>query len=302
MMIIVTRNMIQLIFLITVLNAIFSCSFTSLTDTEINETKKYALLIGGGTEKCNDHESFYTNIKYVFNSLKKLGYNDEDVTILFLGGKTSYHPIVEGEATKEKFIDELNFLSSIIDSNDTLLVFRSGHGMLELRFDEYDNFPIHDNALKNDNLKCSGTVAVMNFPDGQLSCFEFQELLGRIGAKQVVIILNQCFCGQFSDIVTALPKTVVVTQTSGVEHGFYQTRKTMIWKHKEWPFVKCFFDGFFQNNVEGKKQSVFDAFQYMLRCNPNVEGIGIQADRPLLKEHPKIKYGCDLKMGSVYIH
>ena len=51
----------------------------------------------------------------------------------------------------------------------------------------------------------------------------------------------------------------------------------------------------------GEKKSVFDAFQYMLSCNPNIEGIPIKADRPLLKETPMIKYGRGLRIGTVYI-
>ena len=39
----------------------------------------------------------------------------------------------------------------------------------------------------------------------------------------------------------------------------------------------------------------------MLECNPNVKGIAIKADRPLLKEYPQIKYGSGLTMGNVYI-
>jgi hypothetical protein len=301
-MIISTRNIMQLIFLFIVLNTICACFYTSTTGTKTNEAKKYALLIGGGTKESDNYESFYNNIDYVANALKKMGYDDEDVKILFFGGKTSFRPVVEGDATKEHFVYELNRFSNIIDDNDALLIFRSGHGMLELIFEENDQFPNYDNAHNAANLKFSNPEAVMNFPDGKLGCFEFQELLERIEARQIVVILNQCFCGQFADIAVNLPKAVVVTQTKEVEHGFHQTRKTMMWKHKEWPFVKCFFDGFLQTDKKAEKQSVLDAFRYMLKCNPNIEGVGIQADRPLLKEHPKITYGNELAIGAVYIH
>jgi hypothetical protein len=298
----VTKNILPLVLLLSVFHVMSSCFSASIKKTGNNRAEKYALLIGGGTEECNNYESFYKNIEYVFGSLKKLGYGREDVTVLFLGGKSSLHPIVDGNATKKNFIDELSRFSCIMDTNDSLLVFRAGHGMLELIFEESDELSDFEDNFESNNMKCTGTVAVMNFPDGELSCFELQELLGGIDAKQIVIILNQCFCGQFAEIALHLPKAVVVTQTKEVEHGFHQARKTIKWKHQEWPFVKCFFDGFLQHHLNRKKQSVFDAFQYMLRCNPNIRGIGIQADRPLLKEHPKIAYGSDLKIGSVYIH
>ena len=286
-----------------VLSIIAGCANTErITEREKNEHKKYALLIGGGITESDNFESYYKNVEYAANTLKKLGYCDEDITTLFFGGKTANHPIVEGNATKENFIYELRHLGQTIDSNDSLVIFRTGHGMVELKCEKHDKFSDYENRFGTESIKCAGTVAVMNFPDGNLSCFEFQEILGRIKGKQIVIILNQCFCGQFTDIAMNLHKTVVVSETRETELAINQTRKTIRWRYIEWPFVKCFFDGFLQySDTTGKKQSVFDAFQYMLRCNPNIEGIPIKADRPLLKENPKIKYGRELKIGTVYI-
>jgi hypothetical protein len=288
--------------LMSIVQMTLACSLISTQGWEKNEPKKYALLIGGGCTECDTFASFYTNIEYVYKTLKRIGYHDGDIRVLFHGGKTQYHPIVEGGATKKNFIDELNKLGNIIDSNDSLVIFRSGHGMIELLCKKYDKFSDHENHLGNESIKCAGTFAVMNFPDGNLSYYEFQKILGKIKAKQIVIILNQCFCGQFTDIAMNLQNVVVVCETSETELAINQTRKTMRWKHNEWPFVKCFFDGFLQGDAKEKKQSVFDAFRHLLKCNPNIEGIPIKADRPLLKENPTIKYGRGLKTGTVYIH
>ena len=298
------KSFSRIIFKISlVLSIIAGCATTErITEREKNEHKKYALLIGGGTTEGDNFESYYKNVEYAANTLKKLGYCDEDITTLFFGGKTANHPIVEGNATKENFIYELRHLGQTIDSNDSLVIFRTGHGMVELKCESFDKFSDYENRFGTESIKCAGTVAVMNFPDGNLSCFEFQEILGRIKGKQIVIILNQCFCGQFTDIAMNLHKTVVVSETRETELAINQTRKTIRWKHNEWPFVKCFFDGFLQYGTTGKRQSVFDAFQYMLRCNPNIEGIPIKADRPLLKETPMIKYGRGLRIGTVYIY
>ena len=110
----------------------------------------------------------------------------------------------------------------------------------------------------------------MNFPDGNLSCFEFQEKLGRIKGKQIVIILNQCFCGQFADIAMSLDNTVIITETEESEMAIKVKRKTLRWKHDEWPFVKCIFDGFSQKRTKEEKKSVFNAYQYLLICNPYI--------------------------------
>jgi hypothetical protein len=296
------RNTFPFMVLMGIALIVSVSSSISIPDRKKNEPQKYALLIGGGVTERDNFESFYTNIEYGSNTLRKLGYCDADIKILFYGGRTPYHPIVEGNATKENFIGELRYLRKKIDSNASLLIFRSGHGMVKLAFENFEKFPDNKLGFEIEKMKYAGTEAVMQFPDGELSCLEFQELLGSIKAKQIVVILNQCFSGQFADIAKNLDRTVVITETKETEFAINQTRDTLRWKHNEWPFVKCIFDGFLQNGAKGKKQSVFNAFQYMLKCNPNIEGIPVQADRPLLKENPQIKYGSSLKKGTVYIN
>jgi hypothetical protein len=267
-----------------------------------NKPTRYALLIGGGVNSCNNFNSFYKNIEYVANSLKQMGYSDENVKILFYGGKSSDRLLAEADATRKNVIDEIKNYEEIIDSNDSLLIFRSGHGIIELVFEEYGILPIH--RLVPDNLikKIKGTAAVMSFPDGQLSYLEFQERLGRIKAGQIVLILNQCYSGQFTEIATKLDKTVVVSETGEVGIAFFSNRNTERWNYKVWPYVKCIFDGFLSCNGGKCKKSVHEAYTYMLSCNPNVEGLPVKADKPLLRETPQIKYGRGLKKGSVYIN
>ena len=280
--------------LMSIIKVVSACFVPYKQEIKKIETKKYALLVGGGTDEYHSFESFYSNIKYVFNVLVELGYIEKDIKILFFDGKIQNHSIVEDSATKKNFIYELNRLEGIIDSNDSLLIFRSGHGMVDFYDEKYGQlFQSED---------CCGTVSAMDFPDGCLNCFEFKERLNRIKAKQIILILSQCFGGQFADIVIKLPNTVVISESKETGLAFHQNRKTLRWQHSEWPFVKCFFDGFLKSESTLKKTSVFGAFQYMLECNPNIEGIPIKADRPLLKEYPMIKYGRDLKQGFVYIN
>ncbi|MEX1347506.1 MAG: hypothetical protein AB1Z31_07255, partial [Desulfobacterales bacterium] len=217
---------------------------------------------------------------------------------LFFGGKTANHPIVEGNATKENFIYELRHLGQTIDSNDSLVIFRSGHGIVKLILEKYPN---NEQGLGIERIKCVGTEAVMRFPDGDLSHLEFQEILEKIKGKQIIVILNQCFAGRFTDIAMSLDNTVIITETEESEMAIKLKRKTLRWKHDEWPFVKCLFDGFSQKSTKGIKQSVFNAYQYLLICNPYIKGVPIHADKPLMKENPQIKYGSSLKKGAVYI-
>ena len=259
----------------------------------------YALLIGGGMTEDDNIKCFYNSTEYAYHTLIKLGYRDRDIKVLFYGGQTPNHPIAEGDATKDTFLTELRLLGDTIDSNDSLLIFRSGHGTIKLVFERFQNG--NDNPSIH-NMKSIGTMAAMRFPDDDLSRFELQDILKEINAKQIIVILNQCFSGQFTQIVDHLDNTVVITETRTTEMAIKDNRKTLRWAHDEWPFVKCFFDGFLQNSTNGQKQSVFNAFQFMRRCNPNIEGVPISADRPLLRENPQIKYGKSLRAGNVYIH
>ncbi len=293
------RKTAHLITLMVFIQIVSACSFVSPSEKNYNVPQKYALLSGGGVTEGDNFESFYNNIEYAYKSLKKLGYRDEDIIILFYGGKRPNHPVVEGDATKENFIEELGHLEYRIDSNDSLLIFRSGHGKHELEFEKFSN---NEHRFGIISMKYVGAKSAMRFPDGDLYQYEFQEILGKINGKQIIVILNQCFSGQFADIALSLDKTVMITETIKTEMAINDIRKSLRWKHDEWPFVKCLFDGFLQSGIKGEKQSVFNAFQYMLRCNPNIEGISIQADRPLLKESPQIKYGSKLNKGTVYIY
>ena len=272
-----------------------------IPENKPNEPIMHALLIGGGTAEYENTNYFYKNIEYAASSLKQMGYDDRYVKILFYGGRSSSRPLVEANATKINVIAELRHYEIIMDENDSLLIFRSGHGIIELVFDKYDILLVDEKASDKVSKKIIGTAAVMNFPDGSLSYIQFQEILGRIKAKQIVVILNQCYSGQFTEIATNVENTVIVSETDEVGIAFCSKRKTKRWKYEIWPFVKCMFDGFLSANYSGQKNSVLAAFEYMLLCNPNVEGVSIKADRPLLKEAPQIKYGKGLTKGAVYI-
>jgi len=293
------RKTVYLMLLMGIVQVVSVCSIISIPERKNNKSQKYALLIGGGITEGDNFESYYKNVEYAANTLKKFGYCDEDITTLFFGGKTPNHPIVEGSATKKNFIEELSRLGDIIDSNDSLVIFRSGHGMVKLILEKYSN---NEHVLGIESIKCVGTAAVMRFPDGDLSHLEFQEILEKIKGKQIIVILNQCFAGRFTDIAMSLDNTVIITETEESEMAIKLKRKTFRWKHDEWPFVKCIFDGFSQKKTKGEKQSVFNAYQYLLICNPFIKGVPVHADRPLLKENPQIKYGSSLKKGTVYVN
>jgi len=250
------------------------------------EPEKYALLLGGGTNNQNNFDSFYANIAYVYDVLRQLGYKKKNIKTLFLGGVAPSRPIVDGEATKKRFLTELENFAKVILPTDSMLLFRSGHGTIELIFDE--------------NMEKSvGTMAVMQLSDGTIDPIELQTKLDKIDARHIMLILSQCYSGQFTEIADNVDNVVVVTETDALGYAIHQTQMKTGWKYEVWPFVKCLFDGFIHKNSGRPSQSLAHAFQYMLKNNPNIIGVPIRADRPLLKESPQVRYGSKLSEGTI---
>ena len=296
----ISKRRFSIIFIGLIL-VVFYFVYLTIPNDKSDEPIMFALLIGGGTADFDNHSSFYKNIEYAASSLQQMGYDDKYVKILFYGGKSSSYPLVDDEATKRNVIAELRRYEKIIDEKDSLLIFRSGHGIIELVFEKYSILAPNGKATEKVSRKVIGTAAVMDFSDGSLSYLQFQESLKRIKAKQIILILNQCYSGQFTEIASNVDNTLIVSETDEVGIAFYDKRKTKRWRSEVWPFVKCMFDGFLLSNYAVQQKSVFAAFEYMMLCNPNIEGLSVIPDRPLLKEIPQIKYGKGLTKGEVYI-
>ena len=95
------------------------------------DPKKYALLIGGGTTEENSFPSFYDNIKLFNETIKKKGFEDENILILYHKGPNKQYPLSEGKATKETVKKALEELANKIEPQDKLVIFRSGHGYID---------------------------------------------------------------------------------------------------------------------------------------------------------------------------
>ncbi len=181
------------------------------------------------------------NILYVHQTLKKLGYKDKNIKILDNADKLK-SILVEGDATKKNVLNELKKLSKRINTNGSLFIFRSGHGIIDLVFKNHEIQLKNETVSKRINKRVIGTEAVMVFPDGHLSFLEFQNKLSKISGKQIVVVLNQCFGGQFKNIAKMLDNILIVSETDEIEIAFNINKKGT--EGSIWPFVKCICDGF----------------------------------------------------------
>ena len=172
-------RIVFLILLVITISIVTVYSFYPSVNSANNESQKYALLIGGGVTELDTYDSFFKNIEYASNALIKLGYQEEDIKILFYGGQKPNRSIVAKNATKQILLDELSHLENTIDSNDSLVIFRTGHGSIDLVFENHETLSNIEHAHAFDRFKCVGTTSVMRFPDGVLSCREFQKSLAR---------------------------------------------------------------------------------------------------------------------------
>ena len=65
-MTVIILNIVKIIILMSIIESISACFFINTQWFKKNEPKKYALLIGGGTNESDSFESFYKNIEEVY--------------------------------------------------------------------------------------------------------------------------------------------------------------------------------------------------------------------------------------------
>lgn len=91
----------------------------------------YALLFSGGVNAANAHARYWNDLKYMYQTLKKAGYSDDKIVVVYKDGNP-------GDATGEVIVDypasiagvdnAFAFLAGKLDGNDQLFFFATNHG------------------------------------------------------------------------------------------------------------------------------------------------------------------------------
>jgi hypothetical protein len=275
-----------------------------------NPQERYALLIGGGYSPNTDYNSFYANIFHVYTKLVNAGFKAENIKVLHYKGQSKNRPIVDGDATKGQIDDAVDFFASIVDENDIFLLFRSGHGTVEVIYEKY-GIVSEDNPIpaEETNIKSLGTIAVMQFQDGIWTYLEFADRMKKINSNISLVVLNQCYAEEFVKVSQIVENTIIITETASYEFAFNMPKTqdgTDIWE-----FVACIFEGLLASpehtanfnviDIDGdNKASVQEAFKYQIECNPNCKGMRIH-EQVYIQETPHLGFGPKFKDRQVFI-
>lgn len=91
----------------------------------------YALLFSGGVNSGNAHARYWNDLKFMYMTLKKNGYTDNNIVVIYKDGAPGDavgDMPVDYAATSTGINDAFAFLKGKMDSNDQLLFFATNHG------------------------------------------------------------------------------------------------------------------------------------------------------------------------------
>src|SRR3989338_7396138 len=97
---------------------------SALTQEQHNERRKYALILNG------DYSDLHKgNVTESYNSLKYLGFEDENIYILSSNTpRTENNFTISAHATKDNLPKVIEHLEKRLDNNDLLIIYMTGHG------------------------------------------------------------------------------------------------------------------------------------------------------------------------------
>jgi len=103
------------------------------------------------------------------------------------------YTLIDSDATRQNFQQALNDIGRTIDGDDTLVIFFSGHG---------NRVPRADGP---DSADPDGMDETMELYDGALLDDELADMLDRIEAGIILLVMDSCFSGGFSKDIISKP-------------------------------------------------------------------------------------------------
>lgn len=94
----------------------------------------YAILYSGGLNRANAHIRYWNDIKFMYRTLKKYGYTDDRIVVVYKNGFHDDPPTfvpevaVDYAATPTGLTQAFDYLRGQMDANDQLFVFTTNHG------------------------------------------------------------------------------------------------------------------------------------------------------------------------------
>jgi len=212
---------------------------SSQTQEKNYHADKYAVLISGLTE-----EKHMKNLELADKVLLDKGYDENNTYILEGSGKKTGALPIDAPVTKESIEKVFDYLSKIIDKQDKLFVYMTGHG---------DQKIIGKNETSGfrEYIK----VSTLLFEGGYITEVDFQDYLKKIDLYRGIVVADQCHGGGFAERIGHGPY-VGISASKANQHSEGNS------------FPQTFFTAGGNVSVDSNKDgsiSIQEAFDYALR-------------------------------------
>ncbi|MBK6683260.1 MAG: caspase family protein [Deltaproteobacteria bacterium] len=216
----------------------------------VGKKDHFAILIGANTELR--HRG---NLSMAYQVLLEQGYQRENVYILDSEGQTPFFPFTE--LTTRAAVDLLfDHLAKVVEPEDTLLVYVTGHGRRITAEEE-----------ENGDKKTLGVSTLVLNPSEEMSQDEFIAELEKVRPEVGIVFFDQCYWGQTQSKKLCNYVTITTAEADETSHGV--------------SFPRAFWSAF--RRRPGSETTVLEAFTHAM-VTDKATRLGFN--------RPRIAYGC----------
>ena len=196
-----------------------------LGTNDYNEKENWAVIISGGMNEPIS-ETFRTTARHAYNTLKKIGYDDDH--IYFLQDSPTYGDGVDGSTNKSTFQYAItNWLKNHSDENDNCLIYFVDHGG------------------KQSILSMEYGIFVWNYKEDKyefITPTEINEWIEQVTCNICTIVIDTCVSGSFIKFLSGNNRIIITS--------CYQFRSSYLIKVNETTLSLVFSYHFFNKLAE----------------------------------------------------
>lgn len=173
---------------------------------------RYAVIISGGADKSSNYPRYWNDCSFFFKTLKANGFLQDNIYVLISDGQDPAVDQTDGtsskwdlnadgindtrySATKENIAIVFNELAGKMTTEDILYIFTTDHG--------------GNNTATNPAPYANSDVVLWLWNDTYITNTDFAAEVGKVKAKAVVGIFEQCYSGGFAEALKGPGRVVM---------------------------------------------------------------------------------------------
>ncbi len=213
---------------------------------EPEQETKYAFLVAGLSKRNIGADSrFRDSLAHTYLTLQKNGYSKDNIIILDEVGESNGLYPVDGPASKEAIGKVMDYLSTHVDSNDSV----------------YFGFISHGGRVEREIEGTKKELSTFLLPGEDIDQVELARLTEKINPEEGLFFIDSCYSGGFAEEIGAVKgrNYVAVSSTTANE----LTVSTNYKKIPSYYFVDALNNKEIADSNEDGKISANEAFNYM---------------------------------------